>query len=116
MPFNISNWLMRAKIDAHVRRSGKPMEQRRVVNPYHAVGIASSLGCCKAATELKGGRFLSASAPKIPLPACDAKSCTCRFVHYDDRRSDIDRRRLTMTAQGLLTRERRLGHGGRATD
>lgn len=116
MAFNISNWLMRTKIDAHVRRSGKPMEQRRVVNPYHAVGISAGLGCCRAATEIKDRRFLSAAAPKIPLPACDVATCKCRFVHYDDRRSDEDRRRLAMTAQGLLTRERRRGRGSRTTD
>ncbi len=116
MPFNISKWLMRTKIDAHVRRSGKPMEQRRVVNPYHAVGISPALGCCKAATELKGRRFLSAEAPKIPLPACDAASCKCRFTHFDDRRDDHDRRQVKLNALGLLTRERRRGHGSRTTD
>lgn len=116
MPFNISKWLMRTKIDAQVRRSGKPMEQRRVVNPYHAVAIVPALGCCKAATELKGRRFLSAEAPKIPLAACDAATCKCRFNHYDDRRDERDRRQVKLNALGLLTRERRRGHGSRTTD
>jgi hypothetical protein len=116
MAFNISNWLMRTKIDAHVRRSGKPMEQRRVVNPYHAVEVSPALGCCKAAVDLKGRRFLSAEAPKLPLPGCDAASCRCRFVHHNDRRMDDDRRQLIVNPLGHQMRDRRRGRGSRNTD
>ena len=116
MPFNLSTWLMRTKFDAQARLSGMPMEQRRVVNPYHAVGIAPGAGCCKAVADLKGRRFLSASAPRIPLPDCDAASCRCRFVHFDDRRSGDDRRKLAVNPAGHLMGERRRGSGNRNTD
>jgi len=107
---------MRTRIDAHVRLSGRPMEHRRVVNPYHGIGVAPGPGCCKAAAELEGSRFLSAEAPKIPLPACDAAACRCRYVHFEDRRDGDDRRQHTMDARGHSVPDRRRGRGSRATD
>jgi len=107
---------MRRKIDAHVRLSGRPMEHRRVVNPYHAVGIEPGSACCKAVAGLKGRRYLSAAAPEIPLPACDAASCHCRYVHFEDRREGEDRRERTMDARGHLLPDRRRNMGNRATD
>ncbi len=47
---------------------------------------------CEAAREMTGRRFLSAAAPKLPLPDCDVLDCNCRFVHHKDRRSGKDRR------------------------
>ena len=116
MAFSITTWLMRTKIDAHVRMSSQPMEHRRVVNPYHAVGIAPGSGCCKAIAELRGRRYLSAGAPKIPLPACDVTSCRCRFIHFEDRRDGEDRRERTMDARGQSMPDRRRGRGSRVTD
>ena len=112
----ISSWFMRRRIEAHVHLSGRPMEYRRVVNPYHAVGIAPGSACCKAVTELTGRRYLSAEAPKIPLPTCDAESCQCRFVHFEDRREGEDRRERTVDARGPSMHDRRRSRGSRATD
>jgi hypothetical protein len=112
----VASWFMRRRIDAHVHLSGRQMEHRRVVNPYHAVGIAPGSGCCKAVTELKGRRYLSSEAPKIPIPACDAKSCQCRFVHFEDRRENENRRERTVDARGHSMLDRRRGRGSRATD
>jgi hypothetical protein len=111
-----ANWFLRRKIDVKVRLSGKPMEHRRVVNPYHAVGIAPGAASCKAVAEHKGRRYLSAEAPKLPLAACDARSCHCRFVHFEDRRDGDDRRQRTMDARGHAAIDRRRGRGSRATD
>ena len=116
MAFNFSTWLMRKRIDAHVRLSGKPMEHRRVVNPYHGVGIAPGIICCQAAAGLKGRRYLSAEAPTLPLAACDAKSCQCRYVHFEDRRQGEDRRQPKPHALGHSVQERRQGRGNRAND
>ena len=116
MAFSISTWLMRTRIDAHVRLSGRPMEHRRVVNPYHAIGIAPGPGCCRAAADLEGSRFLCAEAPKIPLPECDARSCGCRYVHYEDRRAGTDRRVHPMDVRGFTMHDRRQGRGNRSND
>jgi hypothetical protein len=66
--------------------------------------------------EHKGRRYLSAEAPKLPLPACDVRSCHCRFVHFEDRRDGDDRRHLMMDARGHAAIDRRRGRGSRATD
>jgi len=112
----ITNWFLRRKIDAHVRQPGRAMEHRRVVNPYHAVSVEAGPKCCNEARELKGRRFLSAAAPKIPLANCDAKSCGCRFIHFEDRREGEDRRERTVDARGQSMPDRRHGRGLRESD
>ena len=50
--------------------------------------------CCTRCEELRGRRFLVKSAPPLPIPGCTAETCTCRYVHYADRRAGATRRRL----------------------
>ena len=59
---------------------------------FHAVSIKHAADACTAARDLGGKRFLSADAPTLPLPDCDAGNCDCRFVHHGDRRYPNDRR------------------------
>lgn len=81
-------------------RSGKqPVQQKQPVHkkltdssPFHAVSIKAEASACAAAKALVGKRYLSDAAPRLPLPECDSATCTCRFVHYADRRSGRDRR------------------------
>jgi hypothetical protein len=110
-----SNWLLRRKIDAHVRQSGQAMEHRRVVNPYHAVSIEPGRKCCKEALELEDRRFLATAAPPLPLRHCEKSSCTCRYVHYSDRRSNEDRRMQPHNPHGHKMNDRRT-EGRRAND
>lgn len=63
-------------------------------HPYHCVAIRYRDGACAAVQRLSGQRFLSKDAPAIPLPACDAASCRCRYVHFEDRRQNDERRNL----------------------
>ncbi len=60
--------------------------------PYAAVSIAPCANACMAAWEIQGQRFLIRKAPRLPLPDCDAPSCSCEFQAYDDRRTPGDRR------------------------
>ena len=59
---------------------------------FHAVAIKYSENACDAAKALTGRRFLSSAAPRLPLPECDFLECRCKFVHYNDRRKDRNRR------------------------
>lgn len=59
---------------------------------YHAVSIRPGLNCCQAAQRSLNARFLSTEAPRLPLAGCDAATCTCRFMHHQDRRAGEDRR------------------------
>ncbi len=59
---------------------------------FHAVALKYSENACDAAKALTGRRFLSNAAPRLPLPNCDYPNCSCRFAHFDDRRTGRDRR------------------------
>ena len=73
---------------------------------------------CEAAQQFGQMRFLCAKAPRLPLPGCSVAVCNCRYTHFADRRTGLDRR-----ASYDWTRERELGvvnrragHGRRSTD
>jgi len=64
----------------------------RLKPEFHAVSIRPGPFACRVARELEGQRYLSNSAPRIPLPGCDASDCSCRFAHHPDRRAGDERR------------------------
>jgi len=79
---------------------------------YHAVAIKYSENACDAAKAMTGRRFLSRAAPNLPLAGCDFHDCQCKFAHYPDRRSKIDRRspfnhRSMTDGSGSFEREKR---------
>jgi len=79
---------------------------------FHAVAIKYSENACDAAKAMTGRRFLSNTAPRLPLPECDFPKCSCKFAHYDDRRNGRDRRSPfapggATGATGSFARERR---------
>lgn len=78
-----------------------PAGTARLNHDFHAVSIRPGVFACKAARDLQGQRFLSGSAPRIPLPDCDASDCTCRFSHHADRRAGEDRRSLYRSSIGI---------------
>jgi len=84
---------------------------------YHAVSIVVDEHACEAARRFAGRRLLSRQAPPLPLPACDAAHCGCRFRHHQDRRSGPRRRSEIGLAPGAYAgAERRQGRGRRADD
>ncbi len=85
---------------------------------FRAVSIRPGEGCCEAARQFGNMRFLCAKAPRLPLPECTATACQCRYVHYSDRRSGQDRRRVYdwTRERDLGIVNRRSGGGRRATD
>ena len=85
--------LTRRKDSAPAKRPGaaRPL-QSVATSEFHAVSLKFSSAACSAAKSLKGKRFLSNAAPRIPLADCDVLECKCRFVHHKDRRAGDDRR------------------------
>jgi len=86
---------------------------------WNAVSVVTASGGCEAARALKGQRFLSADAPRLPLPACASPmACQCVYRKYADRRAG-PRREAEKTglqraaAQG---QERRRKRGRRSTE
>jgi len=117
MDFNISAWFLRRRIDAEVRTSGRPVEHRRIGNPFHAVSIEPGQSACEEARRLQGQRFLSTSAPMLPLKDCGTSKCACRYVHHNDRRdSQRDRRVNFSNPHAHMRADRRAGGGRRVND
>jgi hypothetical protein len=88
-------------------------------SPWHAVSIVATPASCRTARALRGIRFLSSEAPRLPLPDCGAgAACSCAYKHHGDRRGQPRRaeeltgiRRPVPTAQ-----ERRRQRGRRDVD
>jgi hypothetical protein len=94
-----------------------PHKPRASESRFHAVSIKPGESACAAAHRFTGQRFLSATAPRLPLPMCDSPRCTCRYKHHKDRRAGPRRRGEVgmMTAQ-YSGSERRRSRGRRADD
>jgi hypothetical protein len=86
---------------------------------WHAVAIVCTQRSCEAAQALKGKRFLSAAAPRLPLAECtSAAECTCSYRKYPDRRAGARREEdeSGLRRPAATQRERRAGRGRRSTD
>jgi hypothetical protein len=60
--------------------------------PYRSTSIRPGKNACDAALAIVEERFLVENGviPPLPLPACDAASCTCKYIKHSDRREDDD--------------------------
>jgi hypothetical protein len=88
---------------------------------YRCVGIqpADPLMACDAVKGIAGQRFLPGQAPKLPLPDCMVDRCSCRYVHFDDRRGGSRRAATGIQVRRLQPmdwEERRHNRGRRKTD
>jgi hypothetical protein len=59
---------------------------------WSAVSLVPGTKCCTAVKAAARRRWLSALAPRFPLPGCDMKTCECRYQHHSDRRGTPRRR------------------------
>lgn len=85
-------WHRKKRASEREAANGNEIDLMATTSKFHAVSIRPGPGACHAALGLQGQRFLSDSAPSIPLPSCDSQNCRCRFMHFADRRSGDDRR------------------------
>jgi hypothetical protein len=80
-------------------------------SPWYAVSVVPGVRACGAVKALTGKRWLSAEAPRLPLPKCDASTCDCRYQHHPDRRAAprrrVDRDALPRNFDGQERRTRR---------
>jgi len=89
-------------------------QERRRDSPYHAVSVAAGHPSCEAAKQLGTLRFLAGQAPSLPLAGCEVRPCECRYSHYADRRTGLDRRVEIGGKPPRGLAERRQNHGRRA--
>jgi hypothetical protein len=96
----------------------RPSEPAR--EPWHAVSVVGGPKACPAVEALRDKRFLSADAPRLPLPDCTSVwRCKCAYKHHIDRRG-TPRRSIDRTGlpSPLLGKDRRIARQarGRRTD
>ena len=83
---------------------------KKPLQTYHAVSIETGRECCHSARILRGQRFFSREAPTLPLKNCMNTACTCRYVHYDDRRAGPRRARdMGVAIDGYIEKDQRGG-------
>lgn len=86
-------FVMRRRSATSNRRPEMPQRENETSGTqFHAVSLYYTDSACAAAKSMEGRRFLSGTAPRIPLPDCDVLECKCRFIHHKDRRKGDDRR------------------------
>ena len=95
--------------------SPKPMQRstRSAPHRWHAVAIVAPAAACAAAQACKGVRYLACEAPQLPLAACDARCCNCKYAHFDDRRRGPRRADEKTGALPKQAEVERRGHRGR---
>jgi len=98
--------------------TGDSPPQQSKSSPYHAIAIRPGPDCCQGALTIGDKRFLSHKAPPLPLRGCDAVSCRCRYTHFSDRRSGVDRRAPDVWNPHAeqMSENRRQSRGRRSTD
>jgi hypothetical protein len=101
-------------------RSGRgAADDPRRSTPWHAVSIVTGNSCCQEAHAVRGFRFLSAQAPRLPLAKCPlAATCVCYYKHHTDRRAQPRRRDdlMGLRRRGYTANERRADFGRREDD
>jgi hypothetical protein len=100
-------------------KSGKGDAPARRGSPWHAVSIVTKNPSCEAARALRAKRFLSASAPRLPLPECTVRNyCACAYRHHEDRRGPPRRKdeAAGLKRGGKVAQERRMRASRRDTD
>jgi hypothetical protein len=88
-------------------------------NSWTAVSIVCTSGSCAAARALKGKRYLSGAAPRLPLPDCTAPgTCRCTYKKFADRRAGPRREADTsgLRTSSPVKPDRRASRGRRSTD
>jgi hypothetical protein len=100
-------------------KSATAASASQVRKDWHAVSILPKGACCEAALAIRGTRFLSAEAPRLPLAQCTTpKSCTCAYKHHPDRRGQPRRKdeAIGLKRAPKLEQERRARGDRRKTD
>jgi hypothetical protein len=99
---------------ARAKAASKNTTSHHDIEPFHNVCIQPGKKACAHVKALKGNHFLAREVSPLPLKDCNAKSCSCRYIHYKDRRDGEDRRYPSgVMASVYADKEQLLKQGGR---
>ena len=77
---------------------------------FYGVSVQPGINACPAVEKLRGHRYLTLEAPKLPLPNCSNSDCRCVLRPENDRRAGFDRRDDSFSAYGDF-KTHRFSHG-----
>ena len=116
MAFRLSSLFSRSRSRRESDSRPDQRLERRRDSPYHAVSVTAGHPSCEAAKQLGTLRFLTRQAPSLPLTGCAVRPCECRYSHYADRRTGLDRRVKIGGERSGGFIDRRFNHGRRPSD
>ncbi|MDH5357757.1 MAG: hypothetical protein OEY48_01600 [Gammaproteobacteria bacterium] len=94
----LSIWFM---LNKHSQKPAHHINTRE--KNFHGVSIHPCSNACEAVSHLERKRFLAREVTVLPVSGCTAKNCTCTYIHYDDRRSEQDRRYPSIEMKNVST-------------
>lgn len=89
------------------KKSAPTARQARTSSTRESTRFASvTLRCdrhaCASAQSMRGKAFLASEAPTLPLTACDATHCQCKYAKTSDRRATEGRRAMDLGIQPVI--------------
>lgn len=96
---------------------GTKAEKTAMRSRYRGVEvIPDGSGCCAAAREITGKRFLSDEVPELPLKGCDRAVCNCRYELFADRRRSHREDRRVVSETPVISADNRRASSRRDAD
>lgn len=89
----------KTKADKQSKALPKKIKPAEPKPQYRCVMINTGLNACSASQAMALQPILVNEAPVLPLQACDASECNCKFTRHNDRRLDNRRNHLTTASQ-----------------
>ena len=72
-------------------------------SPWRATSVDHDHPACAAVKAINNKRFLDTNKKLLlPLPDCDASTCSCKYVCHDDRREYNEDRRHPVSLKSVL--------------
>ena len=88
-------WLFAIFSDARLKKTlQKESDESLFTSQFRCVVFSAGDNACKSAIAYQTKPILLSSAPTLPLKGCNAESCACGLLQYEDRRTGNDRRDL----------------------
>jgi hypothetical protein len=75
---------------------------RNTTTRYASVKLCCDKHACSSAQSMRDKAFLAKDAPALPLAACDAIHCQCKYTKTSDRRSTGGRRAMDLGIRPLI--------------
>lgn len=118
MDLNLPRWWPITWLHVGAKERDRRVTGRSVsTGAQYTVAVCPGLRACEHITAFTNVRYPAGEAPRLPLPGCSSRRCTCKYVHHADRRRSARRSSASGLARDPWSgAERRKSPGRRATD